>query len=149
MKLKSLSLALGLTAGLVAIAAPAMAQYNDDAQANPLADFQTDNNDPFSGRGDSSSSMMNLMHRLMQGERADADSVAASQKDNMNNAMANFRAAQLKRMRERQAVKQGTIAIKGPKGLIMIPKAPKQQQFTAGTLKLAPMTIKPLVLPAE
>ncbi|NJN49585.1 MAG: hypothetical protein HC805_07225 [Alkalinema sp. RL_2_19] len=148
MKLTSLSLALGLTAGLVALSTPAMAQ-SDATQVNPLADFETQNNDPFSGRGDASSSMMNLMHRMMQGERPSNAAVVEAQRENMNDAMANFRAKQLKLIQARQQTQQGTIAVQGPKGLIMIPQATTQPTVVPGTLQLAPMTIKPLVLPAE
>lgn len=106
MKLNSRSLflavALGLTAGCAALAAPAMAQ-TVDTQANPLADFQTKNNDPFSSQSDASSSMMNLMQRVMQGDRPDAATFAAAQQENLNDAMANFRAKQLQLLKAKQA----------------------------------------------
>lgn len=143
MKLTSISIVLGLSASLVAIAAPAMAQL-DDTQANPLADFETQNNDPFSGRGDASSSMMNLMHRLMQGERTDAATFNANQRDNMNDAMASFRAKQMQLIRARQTQGQKSTEA-GAKPLpILI-----QPQPQTGALRLAPMTIQPLTQPAN
>jgi hypothetical protein len=94
-----LTVALGLTAGL---AAPALAQ-NTDSQANPLADFQSQTTDPFASNSDASRSMMNLMQRVMQGERPDPAAFAASQQENMNDAMANFRAKQLQLIKAKQA----------------------------------------------
>jgi hypothetical protein len=94
-----LTVALGLTAGL---AAPAMAQ-NTDTQANPLADFQSQTNDPFASNSDAGKSMMNLMQRVMQGDRPDPAAFAASQQENMNDAMANFRAKQMQLIKAKQA----------------------------------------------
>jgi hypothetical protein len=107
MKLNSRSLclgvALGLTAGCAVLAAPAMAQ-TADTQANPLADFQTQtNNDPFSSQSDATHSMMNLMQRVMQGDRPDAATFAAAQQENLNDAMANFRAKQLQLLKAKQS----------------------------------------------
>jgi hypothetical protein len=106
MKLNSrscaLAVALGLTAGCAALSAPAIAQ-TADPQANPLADFQTQNNDPFSGQADASRSMMNLMQRMMQGDRPDAATFAATQRENLNDAMANFRAKQAQLLKAKQA----------------------------------------------
>jgi hypothetical protein len=99
---RSIVCGFGLVAGLAVLVAPAQAQ-NADTQANPLADFQTQNNDPFSGQGDANSSMMNLMQRIMQGERPDPAAFAASQQENMNDAMANFRAKQMQLIKARQA----------------------------------------------
>jgi hypothetical protein len=106
-----LTVALGLTAGL---AAPALAQ-NTDSQANPLADFQSQTTDPFASNSDASRSMMNLMQRVMQGERPDPAAFAASQQENMNDAMANFRAKQMQLIKAKQAQSQpiaqpGTVA---------------------------------------
>lgn len=100
----ALTVALGLTAALVA---PAMAQ-TADTQANPLADFQPQNNDPFSSQSDATHSMMNLMQRVMQGDRPDAATFAASQRENMNDAMANFRAKQMQLIKAKQAKAQPT-----------------------------------------
>jgi hypothetical protein len=63
---------------------------------DPLKDFRTDtNSDPFSNRGDASSSMFNLIHRAMQGGMSvDQADVAASQRDNVNDATASFLAKQ-------------------------------------------------------
>jgi hypothetical protein len=117
MKLNSrsrcLSVALGLTAGCAVLAAPAIAQ-TADTQANPLADFQTQNNDPFSGQSDATHSMMNLMQRVMQGDRPDAATFAATQKENMNDAMANFRAKQMQLIKARQMKAQAGSAIALP-----------------------------------
>ncbi len=97
-----LTVALGLTA---VCATPAMAQ-NADTQANPLADFQSKSSDPFSGQGDANSNMMNLMQRIMQGDRTDPAAFAASQQENMNDAMANFRAKQMQLIKAKQAKSQ-------------------------------------------
>jgi hypothetical protein len=102
-------LALGMTAGLALLAAPVRAQ-NADTQANPLADFQTQTNDPFSGRGDQSSNMMNLMQRIMQGDRTDPATFAAAQQENMNDAMANFRAKQMQLIKAKQSPAAPTVA---------------------------------------
>jgi hypothetical protein len=148
MKLKSLSLVLGLTVGCMALAMPAMAQYTEDRQANPLADFQTDNSDPFSGRGNSAGSMMNLMNRMMLGT-PDAENFNALQQDNMNDAMSSFRAKQMQRLKEQQVAAQANNSVQTsspeltaqPSGVVM-PAATTQP----GALMLTPMQWKPLQL---
>jgi hypothetical protein len=104
MKFTSRSLCLTVTTlGLsVGCALPVLAQ-NTDPQANPLADFQSQTTDPFASNSDASRSMMNLMQRVMQGERPDPAAFAASQQENMNDAMANFRAKQQQMIKAKQA----------------------------------------------
>jgi hypothetical protein len=133
-----LTVALGLTA---ALATPAMAQ-NADTQANPLADFQSQTNDPFAGNSDASKSMMNLMQRVMQGDRPDPAAFAASQQENMNDAMANFRAKQMQLIKARQAQLQpGQTAIAAPaQPGVVRPIA----QPGAGQLAPAPLLVMPL-----
>ncbi len=113
-----LSVALGVTAGCAVLVAPATAQ-TADPQANPLADFQTQNNDPFSGQSDASSSMINLMQRVMQSDRPDAATFAATQRENMNDAMANFRAKQMQLIKAKQA--QSSAAVVPPGAAIALP----------------------------
>jgi hypothetical protein len=133
-----LTVALGLTAGL---AAPAMAQ-NADTQANPLADFQSQTNDPFASNSDAGKSMMNLMQRVMQGDRPDPAAFAASQQENMNDAMANFRAKQMQLIKARQAQLQpGQTAVVAPaQPGVVTPIA----QPGAGQLAPAPLLVMPL-----
>lgn len=71
-------------------------QAQTAADLDPLKEFRTDtNSDPFSGRGDASSSMFNLIHRAMQGGmNVDQADVAASQRENVNDATASFLAKQ-------------------------------------------------------
>jgi hypothetical protein len=100
------SLTIGLAvAAFGTLAAPALAQPTD-AQANPLADFQSNSSDPFSGGNNANSNMMNLMHRLMLGEQQDPTAFAETQTSNMNDAMANFRAKQMQLIKARQAKPQ-------------------------------------------
>ncbi len=139
-----LSVALGLTAGCAVLVAPATAQ-TADPQANPLADFQTQNNDPFSGQSDASSSMINLMQRVMQSDRPDAATFAATQRENMNDAMANFRAKQMQLIKAKQAQSGQTAAVApiglpGPAGTALPIGQPN-----VGQLAPAPL----LVLPAK
>jgi hypothetical protein len=119
MKFTSRSFCLTVALGLTAIlAAPASAQ-NVDTQANPLADFQTQNNDPFASNSDPGKSMMNLMQRVMQGDRPDAATFAATQQENMNDAMANFRAKQMQLIKAKQA--QSGAAVVQPGSAIALP----------------------------
>jgi hypothetical protein len=152
----ALTVALGLTAGLVA---PAMAQ-TADTQANPLADFQTQNNDPFSGQSDASSSMMNLMQRVLQGDRPDAATFAASQRENMDDAMANFRAKQMQLIKARQATPAALTVVPamGPTatGQAATPLACAGMRLPLGTTCIAdpktgaaPIAPPALVLPAK
>jgi hypothetical protein len=137
-------LALGMTAGLALLAAPVRAQ-NADTQANPLADFQTQTNDPFSGRGDQSSNMMNLMQRIMQGDRTDPATFAAAQQENMNDAMANFRAKQMQLIKAKQLQAQpGQTAVVAP---IAVPGA--QPVVQPGALLLTPAPAPLLVMPVK
>ncbi len=145
MKLRSLLLTLGLVAGCVAFGTPAMAQYyNEDTQANPLADFQNSNDDPFSGGGDSASGMMNLMHRMMRGEPTDAATFMEEQRDNMNDVMSNFRTKQMELLKQRQL--QANPTTPAPKtSSVLKPKA-LQRAFQTSTLMLTPMPSNALVL---
>jgi hypothetical protein len=137
---RSIICGLGLMAGLAGLAAPAQAQ-NADPQANPLADFQTQNNDPFSGQGDANSSMMNLMQRIMQGERPDPAAFAASQQENMNDAMASFRAKQMQLIKAKQAQRPpGQAAVVTPAQPGVVTPA----QPGAAQLAPAPLLVMPL-----
>jgi hypothetical protein len=143
MKFISRSLCLTVALGLSAtLAAPAMAQ-NNDTQANPLADFQSQTNDPFASNSDAGKSMMNLMQRVMQGERPDPAAFAASQQENMNDAMANFRAKQMQLIKARQAqpLQPGQTGVVAPaQPGVVTPIV----QPSAGQLAPAPLLVMPL-----
>jgi hypothetical protein len=138
---RSIVCGLGLMAGLAGLAAPAQAQ-NADTQANPLADFQTQNNDPFSAQGDANSNMMNLMQRIMQGERPDPAAFAASQQDNMNDAMANFRAKQMQLIKARQAQRppgQAAVVTPAQPGVVTPISQPGASQLAPAPLLVMPL----------
>ncbi|MEB3293803.1 MAG: hypothetical protein VKJ24_11645 [Synechococcales bacterium] len=88
------------------LAAGQPGQAQTAADLDPLKDFRTDtNSDPFSNRGDASSSMFNLIHRAMQGSMGvDPAEVAASQRESVDEATAQFLA------RQRQLLKSPTPA---------------------------------------
>jgi hypothetical protein len=111
------SLTVGLAvAALGALATPTLAQ--PDAQANPLADFQNTNSDPFSSGSNANSNMMNLMHRMMLGDQGDPTAFAEAQENNMNDAMANFRAKQRQLIKARQAQLQSVPVVPSQPGVV-------------------------------
>jgi hypothetical protein len=70
--------------------------------------------DPFSGRGDNSSGVMQLIHRVMQGEgNIDRAEQRAAQKENVNEATSDFFTKQRERLKAAGSV-PGTSSIPQP-----------------------------------
>jgi hypothetical protein len=104
-----LALAIGFTAGLSVLAAPASAQLQQD-QSNPLADFQgQQSSDPFSSSSDNSSGIFNLLHRAVLGDLPSAASMSAAQQENLMDATTAFRMKQQQLLKQRQAQQSGAI----------------------------------------
>jgi hypothetical protein len=123
-------------------AAPAQAETSN----NPLADFQTQgkSSDPFAGSSDSTSGMMDLIHRAMQGPMPDMGAFRAANRENLNDAASAFRAKQQKLLQQRQAAQGGSPQeLKTvPSGTILLPGA-LSATTPAGGLILAPNTDLP------
>ena len=82
-----------------------LAQASDlnNNNAQPLQDFQTkDNTDPFSGRS-SGSGIFDLIHRSRLGNGRSMEEFNSEQRQNLNDAAAEFRNKQ-RQMLEKQAV---------------------------------------------
>ena len=96
-------LALGLLVGVAL--APCLLPQAIFAQTavQPLEDFQNKDGgtDLFSDRsGNGASSLFNLMHRAAFSGMRSADDYGAEQQQNLNDAAAQFRALQLKRLKQ-------------------------------------------------
>ncbi len=111
-------LATVATLGLMIGTAPrTLAQVS--TSADPLKDIHNDgSSDPFSNRGgNQTSSMMDFIHRAMQGQSQSSEDFTATQRENLNEAAEAFRKAQ----RERLANPQAAPAVPTP----VVPSTPK------------------------
>ena len=97
-------LALGLLVGvaLVPCLLPQVALAQTAGAVQPLEDFQNKDGgtDLFSDRSNGASSLFNLMHRAAFGGMRSADDFGSEQQQNLNDAAAQFRAQQLKRLKQ-------------------------------------------------
>ena len=112
---KSGKLMIGIAASAIASCAlfspqASFAQASGLNNAQPLQDFQTqDNTDPFSGRS-SGSGIFDLIHRSQLGGGRSMEEFNTEQRQNLNDAAAEFRNKQ-RLLLEKQAVpSQGAIA---------------------------------------
>ncbi|MBD1885214.1 hypothetical protein [Microcoleus vaginatus] len=112
---KSGKLMMGIAASAIASCAlfspqASFAQASGLNNAQPLQDFQTqDNTDPFSGRS-SGSAIFDLIHRSQLGGGRSMEEFNSEQRQNLNDAAAEFRNKQ-RLLLEKQAVpSQGAIA---------------------------------------
>ncbi|MEG4055533.1 MULTISPECIES: hypothetical protein [unclassified Microcoleus] len=112
---KSGKLMMGIAASAIASCAllspqASFAQASGLTNAQPLRDFQTqDNTDPFSGRS-SGSGIFDLIHRSNLGGGRSMEEFNSEQRKNLNDAAAEFRNKQ-RLLLEKQAVpSEGAIA---------------------------------------
>ncbi|WP_445247088.1 hypothetical protein [Microcoleus sp. OTE_8_concoct_300] len=112
---KSGKLMVGIAASAIASCAlfspqASFAQASGLNNAQPLQDFQTqDNTDPFSGRS-SGSGIFDLIHRSQLGGGRSMEEFSTEQRQNLNDAAADFRNKQ-RLLLENQAVpSEGAIA---------------------------------------
>ncbi|HEY9618140.1 MAG TPA: hypothetical protein V6C64_14940 [Microcoleaceae cyanobacterium] len=107
--IRSAQMAIGLLAGLGVVFGSLSAAMADTATPQPLQDFQNPDksSDPFSGRG-GQSGVMDFIHRAMQGPSRSTEEFSAEQDENLDAAMAEFRAQQLSAIRKRQQAQFGT-----------------------------------------
>ena len=112
---KSGKLMMGIAASAIASCAllspqASFAQASGLNNAQPLQDFQTqDNSDPFSGRS-SGSGIFDLIHRSKLGGGRSMEEFTTEQRQNLNDAAAEFRNKQ-RLLLEKQAVpSEGAIA---------------------------------------
>ena len=112
---KSGKLMVGIAASAIASCAlfspqASFAQASGLNNAQPLQDFQTqDNTDPFSGRS-SGSGIFDLIHRSRLGGGRSMEEFTTEQRQNLNDAAAEFRNKQ-RLLLEKQAVpSEGAIA---------------------------------------
>ena len=112
---KSGKLMIGIAASAIASCAlfspqASFAQASGLNNAQPLQDFQTqDNTDPFSGRS-SGSGIFDLIHRSQLGGGRSMEEFTTEQRQNLNDAAAEFRNKQ-RQLLEKQAVpSEGAIA---------------------------------------
>lgn len=113
----ALSGSLALSGGLLGFVSPAAhAQSVPPSSAStvdPLQDFHNPDgsSDPFSGRGDNSSSIFNLIHQAMQGG-FDVDRAAetSEQRESITDAAAAFRAKQRQLLKPSQPTSNTTAA---------------------------------------
>ncbi|MEG3990939.1 hypothetical protein QUA13_28075 [Microcoleus sp. S28C3] len=112
---KSGKLMIGIAASAIASCAlfspqASFAQASGLNNAQPLQDFQTqDNTDPFSGRS-SGSAIFDLIHRSQLGGGRSMEEFNTEQRQNLNDAAAEFRNKQ-RQLLEKQAVpSEGAIA---------------------------------------
>jgi hypothetical protein len=146
-KFFSLTAAILATVAPVSILAIATAAQANDTNPNPLADFQQQQSDPFSNRGgDSSSGMMDFMHRVMQGPGPDMGTFSAANRENLNDAASAFRAKQQRLLLQRQ-VAAGKTSMTTPNGTILLPGA-LSTGVAPGSLILAPNVNLPAPTPA-
>lgn len=96
---KSAQIALGYLSAiglLVSVSHPATAQ---EATTTPQQIFEDQNRDPFSNRGgDQAGGVMDLVHRAMQAGSLSNEDFYNQQKENLDSAAADFRAAQQRRL---------------------------------------------------
>ena len=88
----------------------AQASNLNNNNAQPLQDFQTqDNSDPFSGRS-SGSGIFDLIHRSRLGGGRSMEEFNTEQRQNLNDAAAEFRNKQRQLLEKPTAPSQGAIA---------------------------------------
>jgi len=91
-------------AAVIVLPQPTLAQNSGAVNnAQPLQDFQTqDNPDPFSGRSNGMG-IFDLIHRSRLGNSRDMNQFSSEQRDNLNDAAADFREKQRQLLEQQQA----------------------------------------------
>jgi hypothetical protein len=131
-----------IVATAVSLTSPAQAETATSA-ASPLADFQTQPNDPFSSRGNdgSSAGMMNLLQRAMQGSSLDAGAFAATNRELVQDAATAFRAKQQRLLQQRSVQPaQSSILLPGTLNPIATPGTLILTPSISPVLPVAPVT---------
>ena len=99
-------------AAAIVLPQPSLAQNSGGANSiQPLQDFQTqDSRDPFSNRGNGMG-VLDLIHRARLGTLRNMDEFTSEQRQNLNDAAAEFRAKQRQSLDRQQAKpSEGAIA---------------------------------------
>jgi hypothetical protein len=106
-------------AAVVFLPQPTWAQNSSGANsAAPLQDLQTqDNTDPFSSRG--GMGVLDLIHRSQLGVSRDLNEFSLEQRQNLNDAAAEFRAKQRQLLEQQAKQKEDGIA---PDGVAPLPQ---------------------------
>lgn len=94
----AVSLLVGMGVVAIGLSQPASAQLST---VQPLQDFQNpDNPDPFSSRGNGQASgVMDLINRTLLGPTRSLEEFSADQQESLDSAAEQFRAEQMKRLR--------------------------------------------------
>lgn len=114
------------------------------AQANDASSLQSigteSSSDPFSSRGDSTSGMMQMIHRVMQGEsNVDRAEQRASQKENVNEATSDFFTKQRDRLKATSTPSASpSAAIANPQPLKLMPTSPTSALGASGLITPIP-----------
>lgn len=111
------------------------------AQANDASSLQSigteSSSDPFSSRGDNTSGMMQMIHRVMQGEsNVDQAEQRAAQKENLNEATSDFFTKQRDRLKatlSKPSASQSA-AIGTPQPLVLMPTSPSSALGSSGLI---------------
>ncbi|MCX5965650.1 MAG: hypothetical protein NT070_21745 [Cyanobacteria bacterium] len=135
------------------IQAPAIADEPAQAPILPVGDLRPEaTTDPFSTRGDNSSAIMGLIHRVMRGDgNIDRAAEAESRRENINDATSDFFAKRNQLLKPKSAALPGSILV--PSGIAPLPTA-APSSGTALILRgtSAPMTptiVSPTVVPVS
>ena len=116
-----------------------VAQAND---ASPLQNIGTESSsDPFSSRGDNTSGMMQMIHRVMQGEgNVDRAEQRAAQRENLSEATSDFFTKQRDRLKGTTAKPSASssAAIGTLQPLVVMPTSPSSALGSNGLITPIP-----------
>ncbi len=131
---------LGSVVSIEAARADGASSLNDIGGAAP--------SDPFSSRGDNSSGIMQMIHRVMQGDgNLDRAELRASQTENVNEATSDFFTKQRERLKAAAGVNPS--ANPGLPGTVVPAANPTANPTAPGVSSLAPQSaVTPLVITA-
>ena len=134
---------MGALTGAIASGMPA---YADGAAA--LQDFNGQQSvDPFSSRGDNTSNVMQMIHRVMRGEsNLDPLEVRAAQRENLSTATSEFFAKQRERLQPVTSPQNPVNSALPPSGQLgtLVP-----QTGSSALLLTAPTVVTPTVSPLQ
>jgi len=110
------------------------------AQASDASSLQSigteSSSDPFSSRGDNTSSMMQMIHRVMQGDsNLDRVEQRAAQKENLNEATSDFFAKQRDRLR---TTSPPSLTLISPQPPTLMPTRPSSALGASGLITPIP-----------
>ena len=118
--------------------------FSKVAQASDASSLQSigteSSSDPFSSRGDNTSSMMQMIHRVMQGDsNLDRVEQRAAQKENLNEATSDFFAKQRDRLKATSTPSASpSAAIANPQPLKLMPTSPTSALGASGLITPIP-----------